>query len=358
MTGESLERLTVEIEDMAESAGTQDTRSRESESIIDAMGQMIREALGRASEQLTTARATSEAVNRTVRVIDEFAESAAEARQQSQSADRLIREGEQAVDKVVPGMRKIAESSERINEIVVVISSLAEQTNLLALNAAIQAALTGEHGKGFAVVADGVQKLAKRTAESTNEIGKLIKENNKRVEEGESLSPSCRDALIQLREAVGKATQLSGGISQGTMRQTEEVAEAQEAAERLTILAQDILDLTSEQTISCERAADFMRESIDMTPSNLDKARARMEISRSVAREMVGVTERAQQVKKLTTLQSERATFLRELMSGMADVASLTAESATSASRTTHELGTVTDELGRLMKQFRVSRDV
>jgi len=241
-TGESLERMGVEIEGMVESAEVQDTRSRESESIIDAMGQRIREALGKASEQLTTARATSEAVNRTGRLINTFAESAADARQQSESADRSISESEQAVENVVQGMRKIAESSQQINEIFVVISAFAEQTNLLALNAAIQAARAGEHGKGFAVVADGVQKLAKRTAESTNEIGELIKENSKRVKEGERLSASSRDALLQIRGAVAKANQLSDGIPLSTMRQTEEVVEAQEAVERLTILAQDILD--------------------------------------------------------------------------------------------------------------------
>ncbi len=358
VTADSLQNMALEIEGMAKSAGDQDASSREGESIVEAMGETARQVHGKATEQFEAAQATTEAVSSMAQVIEQVADSAAEAARQSEITDRFAREGGLAVDKVVQGMRGIAESSEQINDIMVVISSIAEQTNLLALNAAIEAARAGEHGKGFAVVADEVRKLAERTAESTNEIGELIKESNKRVEEGERLSATSRDALAQIQDAVAKTNELIAGISQGTVRQTEDAANVQQAMERLTVLAQDILGLTDEQGKRRERAARLMAEMRDLSGSILQKAGTGVETSQSVTREMADVTTRAVNVTKLTGLQTERAAVLRQIMSEMADVASLNAEGAAGASDTTAELAGVADELGQLVEQFRISRDI
>lgn len=64
----------------------------------------------------------------------------------------------------------LAQSTEDIETMSSVISTIAYRTNLLALNATIEAARVGEAGKGFAVVADEVKKLASQSAIVTKDI--------------------------------------------------------------------------------------------------------------------------------------------------------------------------------------------
>lgn len=80
-------------------------------------------------------------------------------------------------------MKALHHSSEQIQGVVTLITSIADQTNLLSLNAAIEAARAGQHGKGFAVVAAEVRNLSTETKQAIGKVTGMIEETKTNITE-------------------------------------------------------------------------------------------------------------------------------------------------------------------------------
>ncbi|MBV6823292.1 methyl-accepting chemotaxis protein [Pseudomonas sp. PD9R] len=170
------------------------------------------------------------AVNEMTAAVEEVARNAVSTSEASNQSTQAAREGRDRVVETVGAIQTmthdvqntslmiegLAEQGRDIGKVLDVIRAIAEQTNLLALNAAIEAARAGEAGRGFAVVADEVRALAHRTAQSTQEIEKMVagiqngtgeavasmQQSNQRTQTTLELARAAGVALEQITQSI------------------------------------------------------------------------------------------------------------------------------------------------------------
>jgi methyl-accepting chemotaxis protein len=160
-------------------------------------------------------------------------------------AERAMTEASEA-ERVI---QRLAVQSDRIGEIVSLISAIAQQTNLLALNATIEAARAGDAGKGFAVVATEVKNLAAQTAKATEDITAEI--GAIRSATDEAVSNTHR-----ISETIGSINELSMGVAATIDQQS---ATMSEIARSISEAARNNRNVTNE--ISDVRTASQVAES-------------------------------------------------------------------------------------------------
>jgi len=128
------------------------------------------EVTRRANQTTSASELATTSLQAVAAATEELSSSVTEvARQTSQAAHRTKEVAEDAsfTDRTIS---ELADTAQRIGDVVNLINAIAKQTNLLALNATIEAARAGEAGKGFAVVAGEVKNLATQTSKATGDI--------------------------------------------------------------------------------------------------------------------------------------------------------------------------------------------
>ncbi len=177
------------------------------------LSQRVDRAAGNLQEASSSLRELSAAVRQT-------SASAGEADSLARSAASLASRGGEAVSAAEQTMDSVRSGFETMNEIVGAIDAIAFQTNILALNAAVEAARAGDAGRSFAVVADDVRALARRCAESSQDVRALLQQNQARLSSGVGLVADAGRAVAESVAAVHRVAEHIGGISAATVQQS------------------------------------------------------------------------------------------------------------------------------------------
>jgi methyl-accepting chemotaxis protein len=225
------------------------------------------------------------------------------------------------IGSVVAKMQELGSASERIGNIVEVIDAIADQTNLLALNAAIEAARAGEHGRGFAVVADEVRKLAENSAQSTREIGLLVKDiqaktdqvvksttaSGTKAENGLQMADVAGRAIADISGAVAEANRLIEQISTAAREQAAGSAAIVDSVEQMNMLMREAARSLEEQDVSNQQIVATIAQMQQLTET----------VNAAVARQKAAYDRIAEATRALGTAGASS----RDAASGIDDVA-------------------------------------
>jgi methyl-accepting chemotaxis protein I, serine sensor receptor len=192
----------------------------------------------RTENQAASLEETASSMEELTATVRANAEHAREANALAGVALETTSRGAGVVDNVVEKMRGIAQSSDKIAEIISVIDGIAFQTNILALNAAVEAARAGEQGRGFAVVAGEVRGLAQRSAQSAKEIKELIGESVAQVSDGSQLVERAGEAMREVSASISRVTQMMAEISASSMEQSVGIEQVNQAVTQMDEMTQ------------------------------------------------------------------------------------------------------------------------
>ncbi|MBT3629233.1 MAG: HAMP domain-containing protein [Rhodospirillaceae bacterium] len=212
------------VQSVGDAAGTMSTSAEQMRGIAD-----------RTSERVTTVTSASVQASANVQSVatatEEMTATVQEISRQVNSSTEIsngaVTESEAATEQV----QGLAESSQRIGEVVNLINDIASQTNLLALNATIEAARAGDAGKGFAVVASEVKNLASQTARATEDISAQITDIQGATGSAVAAIGGISKTIGQISEtsnSISAAVEEQGASTEGISRNVQEAAQGTE----------------------------------------------------------------------------------------------------------------------------------
>ncbi|MEI6559104.1 MAG: methyl-accepting chemotaxis protein [Rhodospirillaceae bacterium] len=266
-------------------------RQEESEELIDMFGSSVSGVFDSLSKASTTMAATALSMNeasnetnvqvgivtRAIGQTSENAQSVASASEQLTAAiseiGRLIHassdvaaHGASQSKDVVAKVEMLRQASERIGNIIGIISTIASQTNLLALNATIEAARAGDAGKGFAVVASEVKNLSQQTQKATVDISEQVTEIQNSISGTVDAVQAIGQTITQIHEStneIAAAVTEQQSATDEIARNVQFVSSSADEIAQSIVLVRDSADQTITASAKVRDASDTMAGQAD-----------------------------------------------------------------------------------------------
>ena len=194
--------------------------------------------------------------------LERCAEDMGSAFKKAQECAAAAEESRVEMEGMVNTMKRISDTSSKIESIIGEIEEIAAQTNLLSLNAAIEAARAGEAGRGFAVVADQIRTLAEQSAKSAVNTRELIEGSVYEVGVGTKAAMKTADVLNGVVNSVGEIADISKELSDNVTVQVEAVEQANVGINKISEVVESI-SATAQEAFATSEELSAQATSMD-----------------------------------------------------------------------------------------------
>ncbi|MFI5390898.1 MAG: methyl-accepting chemotaxis protein, partial [Bacteriovoracales bacterium] len=173
---------------------------------------------------------SSSGIETIVNSMDGFLKTFGQIKEETEKADIISKKGTALansirieMEKLLASIKEISTTSKKIEDINKIIGEISFQTNLLALNASVEAARAGEHGRGFAIVAESIRELADKTAQSTDEISRLILDAWTKSQKGSRAANNSHEIINEVITNIKETRLVVENINNSILGQYEQI---------------------------------------------------------------------------------------------------------------------------------------
>lgn len=238
-------------------------KTKETSKGINSASQSLTDGASKQAASIEETSASLEEISSSTRICSDNAKKASKlADEAKENASR----GNKSMEEMVDAMKDIQESSNEVSQVIKTIEEIAFQTNILSINASVEAARVGEAGAGFATVADEVRNLAQRASKAAQETSELIKNSNKKSEEGAQVCTRVSKDLGGIVKNIDELSHLVKEVDISSAEQSQGIEQINEAISQIDQIAQNSV-LNAEQTansvVELDEQAQNLKDSVN-----------------------------------------------------------------------------------------------